>query len=60
MVGQSWADVVDDGPTLSQHWAKISYLLGVTCESDEYIMHLTDPFSCAPPPPPVPQSDHCE
>ena len=28
MLGQCWADVVDGGPTLSQHWFDVSCLLG--------------------------------
>ena len=28
MLGQCWADVVDGGPTLNQHWSNVSCLLG--------------------------------
>ena len=28
MLGQCWADVVDGGPTLTQHWFNVACLLG--------------------------------
>ena len=47
MLGQCWADVVDGGPTLNQHWFNVSCLLG-TCshrrcnsDSDKFIRFLT-------------------
>ena len=39
MLFQCWADVVDGGPTLKQHWVNVSCLLGTTLLDFLPVMH---------------------
>ena len=41
LLGQCWADVVDGGPTLTHHWAKVPCLLGWLSQIPE--VHNSNP-----------------